>query len=242
MMKNRSTNYIFPIFMGVIPVIFEVYVYPNLLFVIFILITSLTVSLLIFISDTRYNDGLVCKYEREDLIHIANNIYKQISTGKRFKNALVTSIEGIEHSGICYKTLLLLIKYMDSGMTIDSSVNFITQNIKGEQGKNTLKFIKGLDCLDYEIPTASKIYTEYKRLVEEYNEIMEKDSGSVQRYITMSMVTGTIFPSFVLFGFIGYSIMNLGAEAISALLAGLLILVPGAYVIIRSKLAGVYFV
>lgn len=239
MIKKKVSKYLFPICMGVIPIIFEMYVYPNLLFVIFILIASVSVSLLILISDTRYTDKLLSKSEKEDLIRIADSLYKQISIGKRFKSALITAIKGIGHNGICYKTLLLLIKYMDSGMTLDSSVNSVTKKI-GREGKNTLLFIKGFDCSGYEMPTASKIYTEYKRLTREYDEVMEKNSGSVQRYITMSMVAGTIFPSFVLFGFIGYSIMNLGIEAITALLVGLLIIVPGAYVIIRSKLAGAY--
>ncbi len=241
-MGNRAKpGYLFPMLIGVIPVVFEMYIYPSILVIIPILLVSMIVSLLIFISDRRHIEGLSLRLEKEDLIRIAGSLYKQVDSGKRFKNALAAAMEGIERSGSCYEILFMLMKDINSGMTVDNAVRRIIRKMKGTRS-NTVRFIKNLDCSDYEMPKAGKIYAEYRRLIHEYEEDMERDSGSVQRYITMSMVMGTVFPSFILFGFIGYSIMNFGVGAISALLVGLVTIVPGAYAIVRSKLEGVYSV
>lgn len=56
--------------------------------------------------------------------------------------------------------------------------------------------------------TALAVKDAHSSLFHEYLERMEKFYSSVQKYTSLSMVTGTIAPSFALFAIIGYSITN----------------------------------
>jgi hypothetical protein len=74
-----------------------------------------------------------------------------------------------------------------------------------------------------------------KRLAE-----IEKAYASVQKYSSISMVAGTIIPSFMLFAFIGYSIISGGSVQlfIFALLFGAVL--PSIFSAVRALQAGLY--
>ncbi|MCL5112225.1 MAG: hypothetical protein M1500_00715 [Candidatus Marsarchaeota archaeon] len=64
----------------------------------------------------------------------------------------------------------------------------------------------------------------------------EEAMGSLQRYASINMAVGAVVPSFVIFGFVGYSMMSNGAIAGIALVTAFGAALPFVTKVIRSKM------
>ncbi|MEM3827067.1 MAG: hypothetical protein QXR58_00505 [Candidatus Micrarchaeaceae archaeon] len=80
----------------------------------------------------------------------------------------------------------------------------------------------------------------YNSMLKDRLEKIERSSLSLQKYSSVSMVTGAIVPSFMLFAFIGYSIMKGGPMPLFAFAVLFSIVLPYVFLSIRMIQAGLY--
>ncbi len=64
----------------------------------------------------------------------------------------------------------------------------------------------------------------------------EDAMGSLQRYASVNMAVGTVVPSFITFGFVGYSMMSGGSMAAFAFMISFGAVLPLAMKVIKSKM------
>lgn len=95
------------------------------------------------------------------------------------------------------------------------------------------EYSKGLD-------PASAVKNVYVRLRNEQSIGRERAYGSLQKYLTMSMALSAVLPSFVLFAFIGYSMVYFSAAMLYVFSIVMLMVLPRLYALLRIHIAGIY--
>ncbi len=80
----------------------------------------------------------------------------------------------------------------------------------------------------------------YDLLFKDRLELIEKSYASLQKYSSASMVSGTIVPSFFLFAFIGYSLMQGSATQLLAFAVAFLVVLPALFSTVRMLQADLY--
>ncbi|MGC8478808.1 MAG: hypothetical protein ACP5NE_02690 [Candidatus Micrarchaeia archaeon] len=73
----------------------------------------------------------------------------------------------------------------------------------------------------------------YDSMFKERIERIEHSYASLQKYSSISMVSGTILPSFFLFGFIGYALMQASAAFLLAFAVAFLLVLPALFSLVR---------
>ena len=68
----------------------------------------------------------------------------------------------------------------------------------------------------------------------------EKAYGSLQKYLTISMALSAVLPSFVVFAFVGYSMVYYSALLLSIFCIMMLVVLPSLYTLLKMHIAGVY--
>lgn len=69
---------------------------------------------------------------------------------------------------------------------------------------------------------------------------IETGFGSMQKYMTLALLSSVILPSLALFGFIGYSMLYSSSSAFAAFSALLLTAFPVSYALLRRRMDGAY--
>ncbi len=69
---------------------------------------------------------------------------------------------------------------------------------------------------------------------------LEIGFGSVQKYMTLSLLSSVILPSLALFGFVGYSMLYSSAASFAAFSMALIMVFPLVYALLRRKMSEVY--
>ncbi len=237
-MRIGNNSLVFPIVMVASSIALELYLRGGIMTMLMTVGFAAGLFVVITISDLSYSNKVRLKREVEELESVSDSLYRGLSRNERFENSLSSAIAGIDSRGECYAALDTVARAMRSGSSFAEAVRVAAAYLSANSA--TLSFLKRAGSSGYSAPSASAVRAEHMHILSMRNEMMERDSGSVQRYITMSMVAGTIFPSFVLFGFMGYSILNFSTFGVSILLIALLVLIPGVYSVVRARLAGVY--
>ena len=80
----------------------------------------------------------------------------------------------------------------------------------------------------------------YRQLVSKREEALERASAAVQKYTAMSMMLGTVLPSFSVFAFVGYSMVHYSPTMFTVFALALLVALPAAYAAIRMNMFGLY--
>lgn len=65
-------------------------------------------------------------------------------------------------------------------------------------------------------------------------------AGRLQKYLTVCMAAGTVLPSFAVFAFTGYSMIDYSPALLSFFCVAMLVLVPNLYALVRIHTAGLY--
>jgi hypothetical protein len=87
---------------------------------------------------------------------------------------------------------------------------------------------------------ASSIKCVCDRLLREQALNKEKACGSLQKYLTMSMALSAVVPSFMVFVFVGYSMVYYSASILAIFSVMMLMVLPRAYALLRIHIAGTY--
>ena len=80
----------------------------------------------------------------------------------------------------------------------------------------------------------------YTRLWKSQSLSKEKAYGSLQKYLTISMALSAVLPSFVVFAFVGYSMVYYSAALLSVFCIMMLVVLPSLYAMLKMHIAGVY--
>ena len=80
----------------------------------------------------------------------------------------------------------------------------------------------------------------YTRLWKSQSLSKEKAYGSLQKYLTISMALSAVLPSFMVFAFVGYSMIYYSSALLSLFCAMMLIILPSMYALLKMHIAGVY--
>ena len=95
------------------------------------------------------------------------------------------------------------------------------------------EYAKGLDA-------ASAVKNVYNRIWKSRMLEREKAQGALQKYMTISMAFSAVVPSFVVFAFIGYSMVYYSDTLLFAFSLAMLFVIPGIYAMLRMRLVGIY--
>ncbi|MGC8687620.1 MAG: hypothetical protein ACP5RM_02885 [Candidatus Micrarchaeia archaeon] len=159
-------------------------------------------------------------------------ISDSMASGKSTMRALDNA--ALHQSDNDLKHLLETVKRrMALGSPIDESI----ENIFSPYRTYALRFAQAIALLGDASSAASSTNEIMKR---EYMKELSRREGSMQKYITSSMLFSSVVPSFLLFSFTGYSLMGgKGFQGISLFLL-LCIAVPFAYGLISFRIGDLY--
>ncbi len=85
-------------------------------------------------------------------------------------------------------------------------------------------------------PSKGRIIAELGRLEQKNRRELERRAGETLRYTTAYMVAGTVVPSLLILGFVGYSVLSFSEAAVLGLLCSMTILVPSILYVIGSRI------
>ena len=86
----------------------------------------------------------------------------------------------------------------------------------------------------------SAVKNAYTRLWKSQSLGREKAYGSLQKYLTISMALSAVLPSFVVFAFVGYSMVYYSTLLFSFFCIMMLVVLPSLYAMLKMHIAGVY--
>lgn len=84
-------------------------------------------------------------------------------------------------------------------------------------------------------------YSVYKSEINKENDLSEYKAYSAQKYSTLGILASIVMPSFIMFGVIGYSIINSFLKIFWAFSIVLTCIIPPVYLIIKLKMKSVDF-
>lgn len=213
----------------------------NLLMFTIVLVLAVFSYSIFIISDTIYLGAIRRNRESEELLIALDSICRRMRSGERFDRSIASTINGLDNDGLCFAVLSRVSGMMKGGYSFGQAMDSINNSADGNlRGSETYKFLRRVRTPDYLPPNLSDIYSEYMGYLKENEMCMDRDAGAVQRYITMLMVGGTIMPSLVLFGFVGYSILNVSLMLVGFSVMAFVAVLPTVYGIIRAKLGSSY--
>ena len=213
----------------------------NYLMFFLILVLALCFYSIFVISDIFYIRSIRRNMEVEELLIVLDGICRGMRAGERFDRAAARSINGLDRSNGCFTVLSRVSEMMYKGYSFNEAMNSIYEcDDRSLRDSETYGFLDRIRVSGYMPPHLSNIYSEYMRFLRESEMNMDRDAGAVQRYITVSMVGGTIMPSLALFGFVGYSILNVSVVWIGMVIMAFVALLPASYGIVRARLGSSY--
>lgn len=197
---------------------------------------AIPLSALMLLSETRHSNKVSERSESCLLASALGSIYndanlRNLSLGAAISNAM----KKIPVQSCAGKAMALLLRSIKSGS--DMADALALASVSGSKSVSeallmlSSEFSRKSDSL-HAIKTASD------RLSSRIAVENEKSSGAQQRNLTISMAASTVLPSFALFAFVGYSILNYSAAKLALFSALMLVVIPGMYSMIRSNMSG----
>jgi hypothetical protein len=191
-------------------------------------------------SEFRLKGKLERASELDDTLFALHTMYEDIKySGKSSSSGIASAAAGLRDSaggkvrGILEEIGKRLAAGQDLGQAIESACN-------GKSGASSdafravgREYTKGLD-------PASAVKNAYARLNSERAVSREKAYGSLQKYLTMSMALSAVLPSFVVFAFVGYSMVYFSALMLYAFSIAMLMVLPSFYALLRIHMAGTH--
>ncbi|MDE1868954.1 MAG: hypothetical protein KGH60_03250 [Candidatus Micrarchaeota archaeon] len=195
---------------------------------------ALPTCLVLYISErlrlSKAKEGI----EAEQLVMALTSIYSDVSARNlAMGSAIGNAIKKAEPGSATRKALGAIADSIGSGSMMHEALQHASasrsRNVSTAMSSLASEYSKSEDSLQ-------AIKTLAQRLSCNISEADEKAAGAQQRNITMSMAVSTVLPSFALFAFVGYSIVNYSAAKLSLFSALMLVVIPGIYSMIRSAM------
>lgn len=172
----------------------------------------------------RITDG----EELAELRRIMEAASARIRSGKPLAAALESALRDVQPAGAAAAILRTALSRMHAGEAFGDAVMHSVSRSKGRCSAAAERWLASMASY---FGTAGSMAIErfIAESKKESAEAEERRIGSLQRSATVSMVAGTVIPSFITFGLAGYSIMYFQSAGIGALAVVLLVMVTGAY-------------
>jgi type II secretory pathway component PulF len=155
-----------------------------------------------------------------------------IASGKSFLFAIKAASNNQQD-----KELKQLLNVIGRRIQLGSSMSESMSNVFSPYKIYLQHFVQVVDSIDDTSKAASAINEVMHR---EYLRELSRSEGSMQKYVTLSMLFSSVVPSFLLFSFTGYSLLGGNSFQGISLLLLLCIAVPFAYGLISFKIGGTY--
>jgi hypothetical protein len=199
-----------------------------------------TLAMIVSIYELKLAAKLDRSSELNDTLFALHSIYCDLKySGKSLSTGIGNAAAGLHDSvngnvrGALDEIGKRLTAGQDLGLAIGSAC-------RGKSGASSdalravgKEYSKGLD-------PASAVKNVYARLKEEQSIGREKAYGSLQKYLTMSMALSAVLPSFVVFAFVGYSMVYFSASMLYVFAIVMLMVLPRIYALLRIHIAGIY--
>ncbi len=197
-----------------------------------ILLLCIAISLILIAVFGTIESGIVKNAEDASARNAIAGALNLVWIGIKFGNKpMGKSIENAEAIGAYGNCLNELRKRLHLGQNLSSAALAIAKNAKSKGVRETFAEMAESCSGDEE----SAFGTLSKRIHEEHAYNASRSMGALQRYLTLSMVVSSVVPSFVLFSFIGYSIViHTSIDSLVFILA-LLLVIPLLYSLIRVR-------
>lgn len=175
--------------------------------------------------------------DRKTLRAVLKRSVVLMDRGMRFESAVETAI-GSAGKDNATDMFIRVLGFMNGGLCYNEAVAAMLRVGCTPEIRDTLI---GMEREGSLTPDHASITAELYRIEHEHKLAMELKSGEMVRYTTAYMVSGTVVPSLVLLGFVGYSVLSFSLNAALALVCSILIFVPCTLCVIDSRIKGGLF-
>lgn len=190
------------------------------------------------------------------VIKFIDKTYKKIENLHKLQNAFMNSLNLLYYE-IAFKPTNLInsIRNVSGGSNnkevcsylknISKRVNYGEKVIEAlDDGcppeiHDTVVSIKG--NLSAGMDFSKSIYSVYKSEIDKEQDLSEYKAYSAQKYSTLGILASVVMPSFIMFGVIGYSIINSFFKIFMVFSVVLTCIIPPIYLIIKLKMKSVDF-
>ncbi|MGC8669841.1 MAG: hypothetical protein ACP5TL_01655 [Candidatus Micrarchaeia archaeon] len=198
----------------------------------FVLALAMSMPISIFSAFLEYliDKRKAAELERAKLASAIKLIYINIRFGKR---SFVSSVKKLSNFSNDVRINNLLTELHDR-IALGQKLREALASIKLDHAvTKDLDAISEISSLD--LYTDNSIRTLFEKLRYEHKYTASKNAGALQKYLTVSMLLSSVIPSFVLFSFVGYTLLMPSELSSFALMFTMLIAIPSAYSITRAQ-------
>ncbi len=167
--------------------------------------------------------------ELESLRCVLEAISARISRGSTFRSAVLSALHSVAKTDAVAKAFAAAMARVAAGEGFGDAMRSVASDASGPGCSAVTKRELQKLAAAYDESGPAAVGAMANALKKSYSEARERRLGSIQRSATVSMVAGTVVPSFMTFALVGYSIMYSESFAIGAFAVALLVFVPGIY-------------
>jgi Flp pilus assembly protein TadB len=197
-------------------------------------------AMIVSVFELRLKDRLDRASELNDTLFALHTIHSDIKYSGKSLGASIGDAEAELRDrvgGNVHSTLGEIGKRLTAGQDLSQAIESACRG-KSDAASEALRAVgreysKGID-------PASAVGNVYARLRDEQSMDREKAYGSLQKYLTMGMALSAVLPSFVVFAFVGYSMVYFSASLLYAFSIVMLMVLPRVYALLRIHVAGMY--
>ncbi len=174
--------------------------------------------------------------ERREMLRLAaflHSLYLELRYGKRtLYSCLSRSCASLESDSAMLRTIRRAMRMVELGCGFDEALRAACASQSSGACRVLLSIAAEYGATGM---LASAVRNAYDTLRADARRAGAAARGTLERYVSIGMVSSTVVPSMALFGFIGYAIMGQGAIALPAIVALLLYVLPCCHAAITSK-------
>lgn len=190
--------------------------------------------------ELRMRRKVSCAMEEEALLIALHSLHSDLRHGKRsmFRSVADLSAGAAHREGRGVSGL-----FSEMGMRLALGQDFdesarSSRRLDGSAANAVVRDISSAYSAGFDL--ASAVGNAHSQLAAKRSDEFSSHLVSVQRHASLSMMTGTILPSFLVFAFVGYSIVHYSQSMFTLFTIALLIILPSAYAAVRMGMAGMH--
>lgn len=216
------------------PVFIAIYMIYNLAPTLLALAISMPVLLLASFAESRTAERIKTATEQNDMASAFKLIYISMKFEGKALLSSICNIRMVLENDAHIKPLLdeLRMRLM-LGQKLPEAMRALHNNSISANAAKELYSMAERCATD---GSAMPFKTMSERLQNEHKYIASRNEGSLQKYLTLSMLVSSVIPSFALFSFVGYSMLMPSMLQSLAFMLIITILIPAVYGMIRAHI------